>query len=140
MNHTNVCVATCDFCAFAAKPGDPRGYTMRLDEVFATVAKLPAGVREVHVVGGLHPDLPWAYFLDMLKGIKAIRPAIHIKAFTAVEVFFFHRLYRKSVEAVLGNCRRPGSTRCRAAAPRSSRSPPGIASSRARPTPTSGST
>jgi aminodeoxyfutalosine synthase len=101
INHTNVCVATCDFCAFAAKPGEERGYTMKLQEVFDNVAGLAKQVREVHIVGGLHPDLPWSYFTDMLKGIKAVRPDIHIKAFTAVEIFFFHRLYRMSVEQVL---------------------------------------
>ena len=101
INHTNVCVATCDFCAFAAKKGEPRAYTMGLPDIFDNVRKLPAAVREVHIVGGLHPDLPWAYFIDMMKGIKAVRPDIHVKAFTAVEIFFFHRLYRMSVAQVL---------------------------------------
>jgi len=101
LNHTNVCVATCDFCAFAAKPGDERGYTMALDEVFRTVSGLPPAVREVHIVGGLHPDLPWSYFVDMMKGIKQARPDSHVKAFTAVEIFFFHRIYRMPVERVL---------------------------------------
>jgi aminodeoxyfutalosine synthase len=101
INHTNVCVATCDFCAFAARKDEPRAYTLALDEVFRNVASLPQAVREVHVVGGLHPDLPWSYFIEMLKGIKQVRPDVHVKAFTAVEVFFFHRLYRKSVEQVL---------------------------------------
>src|SRR5262245_65245966 len=68
INHTNVCVATCDFCAFAAKKDEPRAYTMALDDVFKTVAALPKPVREVHIVGGLHPDLPWSYFTDMMKG------------------------------------------------------------------------
>jgi aminodeoxyfutalosine synthase len=101
VNHTNVCVATCDFCAFAARKDEPRAYTMAVDDVVKTVAGLPGAVREVHVVGGLHPDLPFSYFTDLLRGIKAVRPDIHIKGFTAVEVFFFHRLYRKSVEQVL---------------------------------------
>jgi aminodeoxyfutalosine synthase len=108
INHTNVCVATCDFCAFAAKPGDPRGYTMGLDEIFRNVESLPKAVREVHIVGGLHADLPWAYFVDMMKGIKRVRPEIHIKAFTAVEVFFFHRLYRKTVAEVLAELKDAG--------------------------------
>ena len=101
INHTNVCAATCDFCAFAANKDDVRAYTMTLDEISRSVAALPKPVREVHIVGGLHPDLPWSYFTDMLRGIKQVRPDIHVKAFTAVEVFFFHRLYRKSVEEVL---------------------------------------
>jgi aminodeoxyfutalosine synthase len=65
-------------------------------------------VREVHIVGGLHPDLPFAYFTDMMRGIKAVRPDIHIKAFTAVEIFFFHRLYRMSVEQVLQELKAAG--------------------------------
>ncbi len=108
INHTNVCVATCDFCAFAAKKNEPRAYTMKLEEIFANVGKLPKTVREVHIVGGLHPDLPWAYFVDMLKGIKRVRPDIHVKAFTAVEMFFFHKLYRKSVAEVLGELKQAG--------------------------------
>ena len=108
INHTNVCVATCDFCAFAAKKDEPRAYTMAVDEVVKNVSSLPKLVREVHVVGGLHPDLPFSYFTDMLRGIKQARPDIHVKAFTAVEVFFFHRLYRKSVEQVLAELKEAG--------------------------------
>jgi aminodeoxyfutalosine synthase len=108
INHTNVCVATCDFCAFAAKPEEERGYTMGLPEIFANVAGLPQAVREVHIVGGLHPDLPWSYFLEMMRGIKRERPDIHIKAFTAVEIFFFHRLYRMTVEQVLAELKQAG--------------------------------
>jgi aminodeoxyfutalosine synthase len=108
INHTNVCVATCDFCAFAARKGEERAYTMSLDQIFENVAGLPKPVREVHIVGGLHPDLPWSYFLDMMRGIKKARPDIHIKAFTAVEIFFFHRLYRMSVERVLAELKEAG--------------------------------
>jgi aminodeoxyfutalosine synthase len=109
LNHTNVCAATCDFCAFAAKPkDDPRGYTMSLEDIFKSVEALPKPVREVHIVGGLHPDLPWSYFTEMMKGIKRVRPDIHIKAFTAVEIFFFHKLYRMSVEQVLTELREAG--------------------------------
>jgi aminodeoxyfutalosine synthase len=108
VNHTNVCVATCDFCAFAAKKGDERAYTMSVDDVVRNVAALSKSVREVHVVGGLHPDLPFSYFTDMLRGIKQVRPDVHVKAFTAVEVFFFHRLYRRSVEEVLAELKEAG--------------------------------
>jgi aminodeoxyfutalosine synthase len=108
INHTNVCVATCDFCAFAARKGEPRAYTMAVEEVVGNVAGLSRSVREVHIVGGLHPDLPFSYFTDMLRGIKQVRPDIHVKAFTAVEVFFFHRLYRRSVEQVLAELKQAG--------------------------------
>ena len=59
-------------------------------------------------MGGLHPDLPWSYFTDMMRGIKRVRPDIHIKAFTAVEIFFFHQLYRMSVEQVLAELKEAG--------------------------------
>ena len=108
VNHTNVCVATCDFCAFAARKDEPRAYTMAVDDVVKTVAALSRSVREVHVVGGLHPDLPFSYFTGLLKGIKGVRPDIHVKAFTAVEIFFFHRLYRRSVEEVLAELKAAG--------------------------------
>jgi aminodeoxyfutalosine synthase len=108
LNHTNVCAATCDFCAFAASKGDARAYTMGLEQIWETVRGLPGSVREVHIVGGLHPDLPWSYFLEMVRGIKRVRPDIHVKAFTAVEIFFFHRLYRMSVERVLSELKDAG--------------------------------
>jgi aminodeoxyfutalosine synthase len=108
VNHTNVCVATCDFCAFAARKGESRAYTMAVDEVVRAVATLSPKVREVHIVGGLHPDLPFAYFTDLLREVKKARPDVHVKAFTAVEVFFFHRLYRKSVEQVLCELKEAG--------------------------------
>jgi aminodeoxyfutalosine synthase len=108
INHTNVCAATCDFCAFAAKKEEPRAYTMALDDIFKTVSALPEQVREVHIVGGLHPDLPWSYFTDMMRGIKNVRPHIHVKAFTAVEIYFFHKLYRMPVERVLAELRDAG--------------------------------
>jgi aminodeoxyfutalosine synthase len=108
VNHTNVCVATCDFCAFAARKDEPRAYTLPVDEVARTVAALPPAVREVHVVGGLNPELPFSYFTDLLRGIKAARPDVHVKAFTAVEVFFFHRVYRKSVDEVLAELKAAG--------------------------------
>src|SRR5207245_10067780 len=73
-----------------------------------TGAGLPPAVREVHIVGGLHPDLPWSYFTRMMRGIKQARPDIHVKAFTAVEVFFFHKLYRMSVESVLAELKEAG--------------------------------
>jgi aminodeoxyfutalosine synthase len=108
INHTNVCAATCDFCAYAAKRDDPRGYTLTLDEVRAQVQGLSPSVREVHIVGGLNPDLPWSYFTDLLRGVKLVRPDLHVKAFTAVEIHFFHKLYRKSVAQVLAELKEAG--------------------------------
>jgi len=100
---TNVCVASCLFCSFARlKPGDAGAYTMTLEEVWnklRTRAHQP--LTEIHVVNGLHPDLPWEYYTELLRGFKRIRPDIHLKCFTAVEIAFFADLYKKSDEQVL---------------------------------------
>jgi aminodeoxyfutalosine synthase len=100
---TNVCVASCLFCSFARlKPGDPDAYTMSLDQVFDKLrSRAHQPLTEVHVVNGLHPDLPFSYYLDLLRGLKAIRPAVHLKCFTAVEIAFFADLYKMSDEQVL---------------------------------------
>jgi aminodeoxyfutalosine synthase len=100
---TNVCVASCLFCSFARlKPGDTGAYTMTLEEVWdklRTRAHQP--LTEIHVVNGLHPDLPFDYYTELLRGFKRIRPDIHLKCFTAVEIAFFADLYGKSDEQVL---------------------------------------
>jgi aminodeoxyfutalosine synthase len=100
---TNVCVATCLFCSFSRlKPGDADSYTMSLEQVFDKLrARAAQPLTEVHVVNGLHPELPFEYYLDMLRGLKAIRPGIHLKCFTAVEIAFFADLYGRSDEQVL---------------------------------------
>jgi len=100
---TNVCVASCLFCSFARlKPGDTGAYTMTLEEVWdklRTRAHQP--LTEIHVVNGLHPDLPFDYYTELLRGFKRIRPDIHLKCFTAVEIAFFADLYGKTDEQVL---------------------------------------
>jgi aminodeoxyfutalosine synthase len=100
---TNVCAASCLFCSFARlRPGDPQAYTMSLEQVFDKLRqRADQPLTEVHVVNGLHPDLPFEYYLDMLRGLKRIRPGIHLKCFTAVEIAFFADTYDMSDEAVL---------------------------------------
>lgn len=100
---TNVCVASCLFCSFARlRPGDDQAYTLTLEQVFDKLrSRAHQPLTEVHVVNGLHPDLPFDYYLDLLRGLKAIRPGIHLKCFTAVEVAFFSDLYGKTDEQVL---------------------------------------
>ena len=71
INPTNVCVAACKLCAFGRKKGDPAGYTMALDEAWETAASgYSEAVTEFHIVGGLHPDLPLEFFLDLVRGLK----------------------------------------------------------------------
>ena len=100
---TNVCVASCLFCSFARlKPGDPGSYTMSLEQTWDKLRqRANQPLTEIHVVNGLHPDLPFDYYLDMLRGFKAIRPGIHLKCFTAVEIAFFADLYGMTDAQVL---------------------------------------
>src|SRR3989441_13235819 len=89
INPTNVCVLrnTCVFCSFARMPQEEGNYTRSLDEVFAEAdAAHDNPTREFHIVGGLHPKLRLAYYLDMIRGLKARHPTLHIKALTAVEI------------------------------------------------------
>ena len=100
---TNVCEASCLFCAFARlKPGDAGAYTMTLEQVFAKLRqRAHESLTEVHIVNGLHPELPFDYYTDLLRGLKAIKPGIHLKCFTAVEIAYFADLYRMTDEQVL---------------------------------------
>jgi aminodeoxyfutalosine synthase len=100
---TNVCVASCLFCSFARlRPGDAGSYTMSLEQAWDKLrARAHQPLTEIHVVNGLHPDLPFDYYLEMLRGFKRIRPGIHLKCFTAVEIAFFADLYKMTDEQVL---------------------------------------
>jgi aminodeoxyfutalosine synthase len=100
---TNVCVASCLFCSFARlKPGDAGAYTLSLQQAWDKLrARAHQPLTEVHVVNGLHPDLPFSYYTDLLRGFKRIRPDIHLKCFTAVEIAFFADLYGMTDAQVL---------------------------------------
>jgi len=112
INATNVCEASCRFCSFARlQPGDPGAYTMSLDEAWGKLrARVDAGdpITEIHIVNGLHPGLPFDYYTDLLSGLKRIQPDIHLKAFTAVEIFYFAKKFGMSIEAVLTALRAAG--------------------------------
>jgi aminodeoxyfutalosine synthase len=100
---TNVCVANCLFCSFARlKPGDKDSYTLSLEQALQKLrVRANEPITEVHVVNGLHPDLPFDYYTNLLRGLKAIKPGIHLKCFTGVEIAFFSDLYKMSDEQVL---------------------------------------
>src|SRR5437660_12136865 len=113
INPTNVCVLrnTCVFCSFARMPQEDGAYTRTLDEVFAEAdAAHDNPTREFHIVGGLHPKLRLAYYLDMFRGLKQRHPGVHIKALTAVEVAHLARLERLPVREVLAAMRDAGVT------------------------------
>ena len=100
---TNVCVASCLFCSFARlKPGDDGAYTMSLEQAWDKLRqRAHQPLTELHIVNGLHPDLPFSYYTELLRGFKQIRPSIHLKCFTAVEIAFFADLYGMTDERVL---------------------------------------
>ncbi|HEY4839153.1 MAG TPA: aminofutalosine synthase MqnE [Candidatus Acidoferrales bacterium] len=102
INPTNICVAHCKLCAFGRDPSAPGAYNFALDEIYQKAAEgVRAGATEFHMVGGLHPDLPFEYFLDMIRGLKQRCPTVHLKAFTMVEVGYFSRIAKLSVREVL---------------------------------------
>jgi aminodeoxyfutalosine synthase len=102
INPTNICVAHCKLCAFGRDPNAPGAYNFALDEIYQRAAEgVRAGATEFHMVGGLHPDLPFEYFLDMIRGLKQRCPTVHLKAFTMVEVGYFSRIAKLSVREVL---------------------------------------
>jgi aminodeoxyfutalosine synthase len=98
INPSNVCVLSCRFCDFATKRTRPNAYEMTIEEI---VQKLSPELREVHIVGGLHPDWTWDFYLEMFRAITARVPQIQIKAWTAVEIDFFSKKFRLSVQEVL---------------------------------------
>jgi aminodeoxyfutalosine synthase len=109
INPTNVCVANCKLCAFGRKKGDPRGYTMTLEQAWATAASgYSEAVTEFHIVGGLHPDLTLDYFLDLVRGLKQRFPKVHVKAFTMVEIAFFARRAKLTIAETLKRMREAG--------------------------------
>ena len=100
---TNVCEASCMFCSFARlQPGMPEAYTMSLEDAWDKLRqRADQPLTELHIVNGLNPELPFSYYTELLQGFKRIRPGIHLKCFTAVEIAFFADLYGMTDEQVL---------------------------------------
>lgn len=102
INPTNVCVAHCRLCAFGRDPNAAGAYTFALKEIYERAEQgVREGATEFHLVGGLHPDLPFEYFLDLIRGLKQRCPAVHLKAFTMVEVGYFARIAKLSIHDTL---------------------------------------
>ncbi len=102
INYSNICTNLCKFCAFGKEKGAELSYEMSVDEVKEKVRdRLDEPITEIHMVGGIHPDLSFDYYIDIVKGIKEIRPQVHIQAFTCVEIGHFAELSNQSVEDTL---------------------------------------
>ena len=107
---TNVCEASCLFCSFARlQEGMPGAHTMSVEQILNKLRQRAAEpVTEVHIVNGLHPGLPFSYYTDLLSGLKKVRPGIHLKCFTAVEIAFFADHYGKTDTQVLQELKAAG--------------------------------
>ncbi|HEY2800004.1 MAG TPA: aminofutalosine synthase MqnE [Chthoniobacterales bacterium] len=110
INYSNLCVLSCQFCAFAAKKRDAHAFEMSIDEIVASVREaLATGITEVHMVGGLHPSLGKDWYLELLARLRALDPALQIKAFTAIEIrHLARRIFKASVAETLAQLRDSG--------------------------------
>jgi aminodeoxyfutalosine synthase len=110
INYSNICILSCQFCAFAAKKRDAHAFEYAIDEIIGAVgAALPLGVTEVHMVGGLHPTLKKEWYLELLQKLRALDPNLHIKAFTAIEVrHLAQRVFRMPIRDTLETLRCAG--------------------------------
>ena len=102
INPTNVCGAHCRLCAFGRDKEADGAYSYSLEEIWERAGQgVAEGATEFHIVGGLHPDLPFSFYLDMIRGLKQRFPQVHLKAFTMVEVGFYARISKLSVRDTL---------------------------------------
>src|ERR1043166_3234651 len=110
INYSNICVLSCQFCAFAAKKRDSHAFEYAASEIVQAVADaLPLGITEVHMVGGLHPSLKKDWYLELLDGLRALDPQLHIKAFTAIEArHLADRIFKMSIGDTLKLLREHG--------------------------------
>jgi aminodeoxyfutalosine synthase len=110
INYSNICILSCQFCAFAARKRDPHAFEYAIEEIVRVVREaLPLGITEVHMVGGLHPTLRKEWYLDLLRELRALDPDLHIKAFTAIEVrHLAQRIFRLSIREMLELLREHG--------------------------------
>ena len=102
INLTNICVSRCKFCAFSRDKSDADAYAMTIDEVIGIARSArDLGITEFHIVSGLHPDLTFDYYLDVIYRLKETMPDVHIQAFTAVEIAYFAKIANLSIKDVL---------------------------------------
>ena len=103
INYSNICVLSCQFCAFAAKKRDVHAFERSIDDIVSTVGEARRlGITEVHMVGGLHPTLKKDWYLNLLHRLRALDPDLHIKAFTAIEVrHLAQRIFRMPIRDTL---------------------------------------
>ncbi len=107
INYTNICAIDCKFCGYHKRPGEEGGYTLEIDEILEKLKETPQ-LREVHIVGGLNPKLPYEYYVELISRIRKSFPEIHIRAYTCVEIDWLAKISGKSVEEVLMELKEAG--------------------------------
>jgi aminodeoxyfutalosine synthase len=109
INYSNYCILSCQFCSFARKKRDADGFQLTVEEIVQKAREaLCLGITELHIVGGLHPSLPFSYYTDMLKALRALDSRLQLKCFTAIEVLHLAWLAKKSVAETLGALKEAG--------------------------------
>jgi len=102
INYSNYCILSCQFCSFARKKRDADGFEFTTEQIVQKVREaLALGITELHIVGGLHPSLPFSYYTDMLKALRALDARLQLKCFTAIEILHLAWLAKKTVEQTL---------------------------------------
>jgi aminodeoxyfutalosine synthase len=109
INYSNYCILSCQFCSFARKKRDADGFQFTIEEIVQKAREaLHIGITELHIVGGLHPSLPFSYYTGMLQALRALDPRLQLKCFTAIEILHLAWLAKKSVEETLRELKAAG--------------------------------
>ncbi len=109
INYSNYCILSCQFCSFARKTRDADGFQFTVGEMVQKAREaLRLGITELHIVGGLHPSLPFSYYTDMLRALRALDSRLQLKCFTAIEILHLAWLAKKSVAETLGALKEAG--------------------------------
>jgi aminodeoxyfutalosine synthase len=109
INYSNYCILSCQFCAFARKKRDADGFQLTTEQIVEKAREaLRLGITELHIVGGLHPSLPFSYYVEMLRALKSLDARLQLKCFTAIEVLHLAWLAKKSVTETLGELKEAG--------------------------------
>ena len=109
INYSNYCILSCQFCSFARKKRDADGFELSVPQIVERAREaLKLGITELHIVGGLHPSLPFSYYTDMLKALKNLDARLQLKCFTAIEILHLAWLAKKSVVETLTELKAAG--------------------------------
>jgi aminodeoxyfutalosine synthase len=109
LNYSNYCILSCQFCSFARKKRDADGFQLSVEEMAQKAREaLALGITELHIVGGLHPSLPFSYYTEMLRTLRGVDARLQLKCFTAIEILHLAWLAKKSVPETLAELKAAG--------------------------------